>query len=284
MGSSFLRPEPKPMQQSRYTERGNKIFKNPLHWSRSLGTKTQEMPTIHTHKTTQKQLKKRSKTEKNTPIERVREKQWHRHRKWEQNKKEKRKKRAKLKKAKRSYKRVREGFESLGSHILQTQVSSASTARSIIISHPQFRPDTTRARKPSKVREEEDDDVVVVVQTTGFPGSCPQLLLLLQQPKPCLRKSLRRWWRRRRTDWFSLLLLLLFCNCWSEARPSKQSAQASEWAKDESNAVRRRAQDLGCNSSEKNTATLTAVPPRLRRRRARVGRVRGERARRGGEG
>jgi hypothetical protein len=48
--------------------------------------------------------------------------------------------------------------------------------------------------------------------------------------------------------------------------------------------VRRRAQDLGCNSSEKNTATLTAVPPRLRRRRARVGRVRGERARRGGEG
>ncbi len=89
MGSSFLRPEPKPMQQSRYTERGNKTFKNPLHWSRSLGTKTQEMPTIHTHKTTQKQLKKRSNTEKNTPIERVREKQRHRHRKREQNKKRK---------------------------------------------------------------------------------------------------------------------------------------------------------------------------------------------------
>jgi hypothetical protein len=86
---------------------------------------------------------------------------------------------------------MREGFESLGSHILQTQVSSASTACSIIISHPQFRPDTTRARKPSKVREEEEeDDVVVVVEATGFPGSCPQLLLL--QPKPCLRKSLRR--------------------------------------------------------------------------------------------
>jgi hypothetical protein len=47
------------------------------------------MPTIHTHKTTQKQLKKRSNTEKNTPIERVREKQRHRHRKREQNKKRK---------------------------------------------------------------------------------------------------------------------------------------------------------------------------------------------------
>ncbi|CAK9858349.1 unnamed protein product [Sphagnum jensenii] len=64
---------------------------------------------------------------------------------------------------------------------------------------------------------------------------------------------------------------------------TKQAERASERARarDESNAVRRRAQDLGCNSSEEKTATLTAVPPRLRRRRARVGRVRGERARRG---
>jgi hypothetical protein len=153
------------------------------------------MPTIHTHtqnnpKTTQKKKQNREKhayreSERETETDTERER-----------KTKKRKKRAKLKKAKRSYKRVREGFESLGSHILQTQVSSASTACSIITSHPQFRPDTTRARKPSKVREEgegeeEEDDDVVIVQATGFPGSCPQLLLLLQ-PKPCLRKSLRR--------------------------------------------------------------------------------------------
>jgi len=143
----------------------------------------------HTHKTTQKKKQNREKhayreSERETETDTERER-----------KTKKRKKRAKLKKAKRSYKRVREGFESLGSHILQTQVSSASTACSIITSHPQFRPDTTRARKPSKVREEgegEEDDDVVIVQATGFPGSCPQLLLLLLQPKPCPRKSLRR--------------------------------------------------------------------------------------------
>jgi hypothetical protein len=59
--------------------------------------------------------------------------------------------------------------------------------------------------------------------------------------------------KKKNNRWFSLLLLLLFCNCWSQASPSKQSAQASERARDESNAVRRRAQNLGCNSSERRT-------------------------------
>jgi hypothetical protein len=152
------------------------------------------MPTIHTHKTTQKQQKKKKQNRENHAYRKSERETETKTQKERAKQKKKRKKRAKLKKAKRSYKRVREGFESLGSHILQTQVSSASTACSIIISHPQFQPDTTRARKPSKVREEEEeeeDDVVVVVQATGFPGSCPQLLLL-QQPKSCLRKSLRR--------------------------------------------------------------------------------------------
>ncbi len=107
---------------------------------------------------------------------------------------------------------MREGFESLGSHILQTQVSSASTACSIIISHPQFRPDTTHARKPSKVREEEEeeDDDVVVVQATGFPGSCPQLPAATAQALS--EKELEKM-KKKNNRWLSLLLLLLFCNC-----------------------------------------------------------------------
>jgi hypothetical protein len=89
----------------------------------------------------------------------------------------------------------------------------------------------------------------------------------------------RAWEDEEEEEWQMVFTAASLLQLLVRSKP-KQAERASERARarDESNAVRRRAQDLGCNSSEENTATLTAVPPRLRRRRARVGRVRGERA------